>query len=97
MKKPSKRNIAGPLVRRFRKGNDWTQKEFAEKLCGAGWMKCDGGWVSRLESGDVTLRDIDLPYLLAVLGREFGEALIAFLSRRQEKKASTKPPSEHPI
>lgn len=48
----------------------------------AGWKKCDRGWISRLESGDVILRDNDFPYLYAVLGDEFLKAFVVLIPKQ---------------
>ncbi len=85
-----KKNLAGPTVRRLRKSNDWTQKEFAKLLREAGWKRCTRGWVSRLEAGDVILRDIDLPYLCAVLGEDFGFEFMVTVSKAASTKTSQK-------
>jgi len=78
-----KRNIGGPIIRRLRKGHDWTQKEFAKRLREAGWRKCDRLWVSRLESGRAALRDLDLPYLQAVLGETFTAEMFGFIVKQK--------------
>jgi transcriptional regulator with XRE-family HTH domain len=80
-KHKSKLNITGPLIRKLRKGNDWTQKEFAGLLREAGLKESTRRWVSKLESGQATLRDADLPYLFAVLGVSFSDAFVALISR----------------
>ena len=80
--KERKGNSSGPIIRRLRKSNDWTQKDFAKKLREAGWKDCDRVWISRLESGDTVVRDIDIPYLQAVLGDDFLSMLAeAFTTR----------------
>ena len=85
MPKSERSNLAGPVVRKFRKSNDWTQKELAKVLRDFGWKKCDRVWVSRLESGRVILRDIDVAHLQAVFGDEFAVAL----TERTTSKAHT--------
>lgn len=78
----AKKNITGPMLRKLRKRHGWTQKEFSQKLSEAGWKKCTRGWLSRVESGEVTLRDKDFPYLYAVLGREFETEFNLFMSQK---------------
>jgi transcriptional regulator with XRE-family HTH domain len=86
--KSTKLNIAGPLIRRLRKSNDWTQKDFAILLRDAGWKDCNRRWVTRLEAGEVTLRDVDLPYLHKVLGESFSSALLALVNRTSDSLAT---------
>lgn len=92
----SKLNISGPLVRRLRKSNDWTQKEFAKHLREAGLKESTRRWVSKLESGKVTLRDVDLPFLRSVLGMSFSDAFVALISKTPEPSpAVEKQPLPH--
>jgi transcriptional regulator with XRE-family HTH domain len=94
MKKDKSRlNISGPLVRKLRKSNDWTQKEFATHLREAGLKESTRRWVSKLESGEVTLRDVDLPYLRSVLGVSFSDAFAALISKTSELSPTTEKPS----
>jgi transcriptional regulator with XRE-family HTH domain len=86
--KRGKLNLAGPLVRRIRRANDWTQKDFAKMLRDAGWKRCTRGWVSRLESGEVTLRDVDLPFLYALFGEDFDTEFRAMMVREAKAKPS---------
>lgn len=86
----SKLNIAGPLVRRLRRSNDWTQKEFAALLKEAGLKESTRRWVSKLESGKATLRDVDLPPLRAVLGESFSNAFLTLISKTTESPHPTK-------
>ncbi len=82
--KSTKLNIAGPVIRRLRKSNDWTQKDCAVLLRSAGWKECNRRWVTWLESGEVTLRDVDLPYLHRVFGDPFSTALLTLIARMAE-------------
>ena len=87
-KTSEKLNIAGPAIRRLRRSNDWTQKEFAKLLREAGWEDCSRRWISKLESGEATLRDVDLPYLRAVLGESFTNALATLITKVAEATAA---------
>jgi transcriptional regulator with XRE-family HTH domain len=71
MKKESKMNITGALVRKLRRQRKWTQKEFSLMLRDMGWSKCTRGWLAKVESGEALVRDRDLPYFRALLGEEF--------------------------
>lgn len=77
MHKKRKRNICGAVIRRHRKGNDWTQKEFAKRLREIGWKKCDRVAISRMESGNAVVQDIDLSYLHSLLGDRFTKDIIS--------------------
>lgn len=83
-KDKSKLNMTGPLVRRLRKSNDWTQRELAALLRESGLKESTRRWVSKLESGDATLRDVDLPHLRAVFGTSFSDAFLALISKMAE-------------
>lgn len=88
-----RKNISGALIRKLRKRRDWTQREFSKRLREAGWKKCTRSWLSRIESGEVTLRDRDLPYFYSVMGEEFDAEFGALMFRKVERSL----PSGNPV
>jgi hypothetical protein len=66
-------------------------------LVDAGWKKCTRGWLSRVESGEVTLRDKDFPYLYAVLGREFETEFNSFMTQKEDSLAPEKDGLQHAV
>ena len=63
------KNLLGGQLRAFREEAGVTQKQFAEKLQVAGW---DAGAdvVNRIEQGSRSLTDVEMLFLLDVLGRK---------------------------
>lgn len=93
----ARKNITGPMLRKLRKRNGWTQKELSQKLIEAGWKKCTRGWLSRVESGEVILRDKDIPYLYAVLGREFETEFNTFMTQKADSLTPEKDSLQHAV
>jgi transcriptional regulator with XRE-family HTH domain len=86
MKKESKMNITGALVRKLRRQRKWTQKEFSRMLRDAGWSKCTRGWLAKVESGEALVRDKDLPYFRALFGEEFSVQFDMLALRENEER-----------
>jgi len=57
------------LVRRFRKELGWSQEKLAAKLQLAGW-DVDRSVVARIEYGERFLYDVELKYILDVMGKK---------------------------
>jgi transcriptional regulator with XRE-family HTH domain len=61
------RNIAGPIIRRFRNAREWTQAELAAKLQLTG-LDLDRADVAKIESQLRSIYDFELFLLAEVLG-----------------------------
>lgn len=68
----AKLNVLGTELRRLREAEGLLQTELAVKLQKAGW-DIEMATLNRIESGARTLTDVELVFILKVLGNRFGD------------------------
>lgn len=69
----SPKNDLGPLLRKLRLSEGWTQDEIIRRLRGLGW-DCDRSKYGKIESRMVQVMDFQIVYFAHLFGRDFKEA-----------------------
>jgi transcriptional regulator with XRE-family HTH domain len=66
------KNAVGPVIRKLRNQQGWTQEELAAKLQLKGW-DCTRSWLAKIEAQQVYVKDFELLYFCAVFGRHLDD------------------------
>ncbi len=65
-------NLFGSSLQTFRGAKNWTQEQLAARLQTNGW-DIDMATLARIETGKRTLTDLELAFLLRVLGVKWSD------------------------
>jgi transcriptional regulator with XRE-family HTH domain len=72
MPQPQLKNAVGPVIRKLRNQQGWTQEELAAKLQLKGW-DCTRSWLAKIEAQQVYVKDFELLYFCAVFGKHLDD------------------------
>jgi transcriptional regulator with XRE-family HTH domain len=89
MPQPQLKNAVGPVIRKLRNQQGWTQEELAAKLQLKGW-DCTRSWLAKIEAQQVYVKDFELLYFCAAFGKHLDDLCISLLALKADPRRRAK-------